>query len=559
MAFRTFNGRWYSENGWPYVDEGSCTWVVVPGTNPPVHLQIQNGQSLAILRAWPADFHAFVEPLRDADSACWTPGNKVATSNHPGGTAEDLNWNSHGAGGARNAGFNAAQVATIREMLAFYEGMVYWGNDWNSFIDPMHFQMGYNTYDQNAKRPFPKVDDFIARKIRTDGFSTFRRGGTRDIGPDATTVLANATGITQAKAATILPSVQNGLQSSQCINVERIAMWLAQIGHESDSFNATEEYQKGDGGMTERWKYLGRTWIQITWKVNYAGFSKWCFDRQLVPTPTYFVDRPKELAELKWAGLGPAWYWTVARPNINAMSDNRDMIGVTKAINGGTNGLADRQARYNRALGTGNDLLKLISQPGEDDWLNMPNNQEKLDAIYNALFTPMPPQNIYRDPGDDPGLNLVDSVRAILSMTYEGIVESLALDGDPDSIAKVVRTAKGLAPEQRPWAIARANLIWKLGLAGLKTPPAPAPIAMIDPVVSTAPALLPTAELPAIAAPSQAAIAVQNVAAATPADLLDVLRRLAIFDSEYRALFEQLTKEKEDDHTNPDPGTTVEG
>lgn len=168
MAFRTFNGNTNSENGWPYVDQGSCTWVTIPGTNPPVSLQIQNGQPLQIMRAFAADFNAEVEPLRDPDSACWTEGNDVATSNHPGGTAMDLNWNSHPFQ-IPDAGFDSVKLAKVRELLDWYEGTIFWGNDWDSPKDAMHFQMGYNSY-LNAH-----TDDFIKRKIRPDGYST-RRG-----------------------------------------------------------------------------------------------------------------------------------------------------------------------------------------------------------------------------------------------------------------------------------------------------------------------------------------------------------------------------------------------
>jgi len=157
------------------VDEGSCTWVTVPGTD--VSLQIQNGQPLQILRAFAADFNAEVEPLRDADSACWTPGNSVADSNHLSGTAMDLNWNSHPFQIA-DAGFDQAKRAKVRELLNWYEGTIFWGNDWSDPKDAMHFQLAslanggnINTYGN------PFVDDFINRKIRPNGFSA-RRGST---------------------------------------------------------------------------------------------------------------------------------------------------------------------------------------------------------------------------------------------------------------------------------------------------------------------------------------------------------------------------------------------
>ena len=377
---RTVNGNSFTENGWPMASAKETNWVTVPGTN--VTLQIQKGQPTQILRAWAADYNAFVEPLRDPDSASWTESNSVLGqpgknngSNHLGGTALDLNWNSHPFR-VDYAGYTPQMIAVMREMLDFYEQTVFWSQDWNDPKDAMHHQMGYNTY-QN-----PHTADFIARKIRADGFSTFRRGS-ESTSTGAASVLAAATGLSLARATEILGPVREGLQASGCTSVNRIAMWLAQIGHESDGFNATEEYANGDES-TDRWKYKGRTWIQITWSSNYAQFSQWCFNKGLVPSPSYFVDNPRELANLQWAGLGAAWYWTIARPDINALSDKGDLYTVTVRINGGTNGLTDRRDRYNRALLQGDALLQLLSAE-EDDWLNMPSNQEKLDFIYNEL------------------------------------------------------------------------------------------------------------------------------------------------------------------------------
>ena len=166
MARRIVYGNDTSENGWPIVDQDSCEWVTVPGAD--VRLQIQQGQPLALLRAFAADFNAYVEPLRDADSACWTATNSVATSNHLGGTACDFNWNSHPFR-ILNAGFTSEQINIIRDLLAFYENTIWWGNDWNEPRDAMHFQVGYDTYGN------PHTADVIARKIRADGYSTFRR------------------------------------------------------------------------------------------------------------------------------------------------------------------------------------------------------------------------------------------------------------------------------------------------------------------------------------------------------------------------------------------------
>jgi hypothetical protein len=123
--------------------------------------------------AFAADYNAFVEPLRDGDSSCWTPGNKVATSNHPGGTAMDLNWDGPD-GKTFRYGISEAQAypgdeaRNVRELLDFYEGVIFCGGKWD-IRDWMHFQMGGDTFNN------PRTADFIRRKIRADGYSTYRR------------------------------------------------------------------------------------------------------------------------------------------------------------------------------------------------------------------------------------------------------------------------------------------------------------------------------------------------------------------------------------------------
>lgn len=426
------------------VNSEECTWVTVPGTS--VSLQIQNGQPLAILRAFAADFNAYVEPLRDPDSACWTPTNSVATSNHLSGTACDFNWNDHPFQ-VSYAGFTSGETATVRELLDFYEQTVFWGQDWQSPKDAMHFQVGYNTY-QN-----PHTADFIARKIRADGFSTFRRGKKPAGGVP---VLAAATGLSEARAAEILPAVSDGLKASQCTNINRIAMWLAQVGHESAGFNATEEYASGaayegrvDLGNTQPGdgvRFKGRSWIQITGRSNYGLFSQWAFKQRLVATPTYFVDHPAELAELKWAGVGAAWYWTVARSDINLLSDRQDLETVTRRINGGTNGLADRRDRYNRALLQGDALLQLLSEP--------------LDPIEELLMSDLQVESlsIYATPGE-PLIPIVRMVQAIDAAEHRKLVEDCARTGDADALSRIARTAAGQGKFRDPATIAHAKAV----------------------------------------------------------------------------------------------------
>lgn len=172
MGYRTVYGNAYSENGWRMVDANHLDNSPVPGTD--IRIPFHRGIPNTILKAFAADFHEFVESLYNArggsDEGGWTLTNSVGSSNHLSGTAMDLNWSDHPFR-VSYAGFTQAEIAVVRELLAFYEGMVFWGQDWNSPKDAMHFQMGYNTANN-----IPKCQDFIKRKIRPDGRSTFRRG-----------------------------------------------------------------------------------------------------------------------------------------------------------------------------------------------------------------------------------------------------------------------------------------------------------------------------------------------------------------------------------------------
>jgi len=151
-----------SENGWQPARVGPdhLEWVTIPGCDPPVKLQI--------LRAFVADYNAYVERVNDADCACWTPTNSVPTSNHLNGTAVDIRWESHPF---RVRGTFGDRLPALRELLAFYKGVIFWGGDWTDPIDEMHFNLDYGSYGN------PATAEFIRTKIRPDGFSTYKRGG----------------------------------------------------------------------------------------------------------------------------------------------------------------------------------------------------------------------------------------------------------------------------------------------------------------------------------------------------------------------------------------------
>lgn len=147
MGFRTVYGRTYSENGWRMIDAAECDRMEIPGTS--LRLLFRKGAANDIMRAWLSWFNRNVENLNnpgrgftDEGSFTWT--NDVASSNHLSGTAADLNWSDHPFR-VSYGGFTNTEIAKCREGLALftYKGskMIWWGQDWNSPKDAMHFQL----------------------------------------------------------------------------------------------------------------------------------------------------------------------------------------------------------------------------------------------------------------------------------------------------------------------------------------------------------------------------------------------------------------------------------
>lgn len=169
-----------------------------------------------------------------------------------------------------------------------------------------------------------------------------------------------------ARYQALFPALNQALLDADCTTVNRAAMWLAQVGHESGGLRWMEELATGaayegrkDLGNTQPGdgvRFKGRGPIQITGRYNYSQVSKWAFEKGYVPTPTFFVDNPQMLASDSYGFLGVTWYWTVAR-NMNVYADAASIVGATKAVNGGTNGLADRQARWDRCRAMGDAIV----------------------------------------------------------------------------------------------------------------------------------------------------------------------------------------------------------
>ena len=152
-----------------------------------------------------------------------------------------------------------------------------------------------------------------------------------------------------AKAATYLPIINKWSPTFDITTPRRMAHFLAQIAHESAELRYTKELasgkayegrkdlgniQKGDGV-----RYKGRGLIQITGRANYKKYADFCgFD---------VVAKPELLEQPLGATKSAMWYWQTH--GLNELADADKLETITRRINGGTNGLADRRKYLARA------------------------------------------------------------------------------------------------------------------------------------------------------------------------------------------------------------------
>ena len=177
-----------------------------------------------------------------------------------------------------------------------------------------------------------------------------------------TAQLCAATGSTPERAQRWLPHIINACDRFDINTPARLAAFLAQIGHESGRLRYSREIwgptaaqsryegrkdlgnvRAGDGK-----RYMGRGLIQTTGRANYAATTLGL--RAIVSGVPDFEAAPELLELPEWAALSAAWYWHSRR--LNALADldtDADFLTITKKINGGTNGLADRRTLWDAA------------------------------------------------------------------------------------------------------------------------------------------------------------------------------------------------------------------
>jgi putative chitinase len=94
----------------------------------------------------------------------------------------------------------------------------------------------------------------------------------------------------------------------------------------------------GDEASGDGFKFCGRGLIQLTGRTNYEWFAA---SLQISPE-----DAAEYLQTFEGAAQSACWFWETNQ--LNQYADSEDFVTMTKRINGGTLGLDDRKAHYDR-------------------------------------------------------------------------------------------------------------------------------------------------------------------------------------------------------------------
>lgn len=162
--------------------------------------------------------------------------------------------------------------------------------------------------------------------------------------------LARATGARLDRAAEWLPHITSAMEEFDINTPLRQAAFLAQIGHESGGLHwvtelwgpsiAQRNYEgRHDLGNTEPddgFKFRGRGLIQTTGRANFKAAG--------LALGVDFLEDPTRLSEPEYAARSAGLFWKTH--GCNQLADAENFVGLTRRINGGINGLSDRQNLY---------------------------------------------------------------------------------------------------------------------------------------------------------------------------------------------------------------------
>jgi len=156
--------------------------------------------------------------------------------------------------------------------------------------------------------------------------------------------------LSQQKAEQYLPHINRAMSEAGITTKNQKAAFLAQLAHESGQLRYMEEIASGsayegrrDLGNTQPGdgtRFKGRGPIQLTGRNNYRAAGQ--------ALGIDLENNPRRAADPDVGFRTAAWFWKSR--GLNSLAEAGNFREVTRRINGGYNGLSDRQQYYNRAL-----------------------------------------------------------------------------------------------------------------------------------------------------------------------------------------------------------------
>jgi putative chitinase len=190
-------------------------------------------------------------------------------------------------------------------------------------------------------------------------------------------IIATATGSNINAATQFLPLFQDAFPRYDITTTARVAAFLSQVGHESGGLKWLEEiwgpdaaqlaYERipaaawpptpndqrnhtawnlGNSQPGDSWRFRGRGLLQLTGRTNYRTEG--------LMLGQDFEGSPDMVSEPKWATETSCMYWL--KHGCNDQADQGQIETITRLINGGLSGFAERLALFNEAMDAMSDL-----------------------------------------------------------------------------------------------------------------------------------------------------------------------------------------------------------
>ena len=226
----------------------------------------------------------------------------------------------------------------------------------DEFINFFKYYKGEDHQVAGVKELYRHLD-LISKDDRSSWITIYREG------PKKTEPSTGEVYVSKAQLAAIwgcdqslikdyeIDEMNSCLAKYEITTAPRIRHFLSQTAHESGGGRYKKELASGEAynGRTDLGntspgdgpKFKGAGYIQLTGRYGYSRLSKYLNDPRVMEGVEYVAEN------LPFTSAG---YWWEDNKMNELIDSGADVLAVTKRVNGGTNGLADRQQYYDTCM-----------------------------------------------------------------------------------------------------------------------------------------------------------------------------------------------------------------